>query len=80
MQFAILEYQEIFRRHSYNGVDILNGQYDYHSIMHFSKYTYGDGKQTMAAKSDPSMDLGGLKLSRSDITNIKLFFHCSSKF
>ena len=55
--------------------------YDYKSIMHYSRTTFTlNGKDTMYAKFDPSLDLGSQKLSELDIQELNEVYQCHRKF
>ncbi|XP_065068953.1 uncharacterized protein LOC135694184 isoform X2 [Rhopilema esculentum] len=54
--------------------------YDYSSIMHYTKTTWTkNGQDTMQAKNDPDLRLGGTVLSKYDVMKLNLMYHCHDK-
>eukprot|EP00112_Aurelia_sp_Birch-Aquarium-sp1_P008322 Seg1913.8 transcript_id=Seg1913.8/GoldUCD/mRNA.D3Y31 product="DNA repair protein RAD50" protein_id=Seg1913.8/GoldUCD/D3Y31 len=51
--------------------------YDYKSIMHYSRTTFTmNGKDTIRAKFDPEMPLGGQEMSQYDILELNKAYQC----
>ena len=57
-----------------------NAPYDYNSIMHYGRTSFSkNGADTIQAKYDPYLDLGGIELSKYDIMKIKTMYRCNGK-
>ena len=55
--------------------------YDYKSIMHYSRTTFTmNGKDTIRAKFDPEMPLGGQVMSQYDILELNKIYQCHCKY
>ena len=58
-----------------------NAPYDYNSIMHYGRTSFSkNGKDTIQAKYDPYLDLGGSELSKYDIMKIKTMYRCNGMY
>eukprot|EP00794_Sanderia_malayensis_P015793 gene15793-17386_t len=61
-------------------MDYFGQPYDYKSIMHYSRTSFTrNGQNTIQAKHDPALDLGGKVLSKYDIAKINAMYHCHEK-
>ncbi len=70
-----------FDKSKYNEMDNFGQPYDYLSIMHYTRTSWTkNGKDTLQAKSDPNLKLGGDGLSKYDIAKINAMYHCHGKF
>ncbi|XP_065068922.1 MAM and LDL-receptor class A domain-containing protein 2-like [Rhopilema esculentum] len=55
--------------------------YDYNSIMHYQRTSFNkNGKDTIHAKNDPDLRLGGTVLSKCDVMKLNLMCHCHGKY
>ena len=55
--------------------------YDYNSIMHYGRTSFSkNGEDTIQAKYDPYLDLGGIELSKYDIMKIKTMYRCNGRY
>ena len=76
-----------FSAHLYNfdesergASDTFGMPYDYNSIMHYTRTAWTkNGRNTMEAKNDPNLKLGGTKLTKYDILKLNLMYHCHGK-
>lgn len=70
-----------FEKNDLYEIDTQGTPYDYHSIMHYSKRSFAryPTGNTIEAKFDPNMKLGGGQLSPIDITEINRLYQCDVK-
>ena len=69
-----------FQKNDLDEIDFHGTEYDYKSIMHYSRKSFTiDGKTTIEAKFDPLMQLGNDVLSPTDIVEINRLYQCDVK-
>ena len=55
--------------------------YDYKSIMHYNRKAFTkNGKDTIQAKDDPYLKLGGGELTKHDLMKINTMYRCNGKY
>lgn len=82
--FVVINYENIplaqkynFDRRKAHQIANVKTVYDYKSIMHYSRTTFtSNGKDTMYAKFDPSLNLGSQELSQLDIQELNEVYQC----
>ena len=61
-------------------MDTFGIPYDYQSIMHYTRTTFTkNGQNTLEAKADRNIKLGGGKLSAHDIKKLNKMYQCNCK-
>ena len=66
-----------FNTHGGNDLNTQGTPYDYHSIMHYGNKAFTrNGQETIVAKFDPNMKLGGSVLSYLDLSELNSKYQC----
>lgn len=72
-------YEEDFEISGISHEDGLGVKYDPESIMHFGRFAFSKNRRslpTIVWKSDPNRQLGGKKMTVSDILQLNLYYEC----
>ena len=70
-----------FNKYKHSKVDSMDFDYDYNSLMHYSKRTFSrNGKPTVRALNNPYMSLGrSVGFSYLDIKKLNALYDCKSE-
>jgi len=79
---CLLGQEDQFKRYNWQDIDDLGLDYDYQSIMHYSRKAFSKNNlPTIQAINDPNMDFGNSndRMSVKDIAEVNALYDCKSK-
>ena len=79
MQFS-LAFHDQFEKYSHGEIDKMNTEYNYNSIMHYSKNAFGKRGRITIEPIDPSKTVGNTdgRFSPLDIVELNALYDCTT--